>query len=64
MFELSAKKEISLEKLALSSYVKYTAYTINALDRKLSKEEYSKLMDSYVNGIPVKDAVNKLEGNE
>lgn len=61
MFELSAKKEISLEKLALTSFVKYTTYTINALDRKLSKEEYSKLMDSYVNGVPVKDAVNKLE---
>lgn len=61
MFELSAKKEISLEKLALTSFVKYTTYTINALDRKLTKEEYSKLMDSYVNGVPVKDTVNKLE---
>ena len=49
------------EHLALSSYIKYTEYAINALDRKLTKEEYSKLMESYVNGVPVKDAVNKLE---
>lgn len=54
-------KQLSPEQLALSSYIKYTAYAINALDRKLTKEEYSKLMYSYVNGVPVKDAVNKLE---
>lgn len=53
-------KQLSQEQLALYSYVKYTAYVINALDRKLTKEEYSKLMESYVNGVPVVEAMNKL----
>lgn len=54
-------KQLSPEQLAHSSYIKYTAYVIKALDRKLTEKEYSKLMESYINSIHVKDAVKKLE---
>lgn len=54
-------KQLSPEQLAHSSYSMYSAYVTKSLDRKLTEKEYSKLMDDYINSVPVTNAVKKLE---
>ena len=54
-------KQLSPEQLAMQSYIKYTSYIKVALDRGLTGKEYSKAMEFYISGCPVKEAVNKME---
>lgn len=54
-------KQLSSEQLALYSYVEYYEYAKEVVGRTLTTKEYSSLMESYINSVPVIDAVKKLE---